>query len=185
MVEQLIYSAGELPADLACQVLSFQRIVWPEGFSGELRLRDWIHRSDQHPMHFVLAEEGVLISYVGVLWKDLEHAGENYKTYGLSGVLTYPAFHSQGYGARLVAAATEYIVQADADIGLFTCHPGLRDFYAACGWILTEGAVLLGVPRNSPYRSEELTMMGFFSAKGKTERATFESEPIYFEADIW
>ena len=185
MVEQLVYPEGELPAHLACQVLSFQRLVWTEGFSGELRLRDWIHRPEQHPMHFVLAREGVLISYVGVLWKVLEHAGESYKAYGLSGVLTYPAFRRRGYGARLVVAATEHIVQSDADIGLFTCHPGLRDFYAAGGWIPMEGAVLFGGPGDSPYRSEELTMMGFFSAKGRAGRASFESEPIYFDDDLW
>lgn len=136
-------------------------------------------------MHFVLAEEGVLISYVDVLWKNLEYAGESYKTHGLSGVLTYPAFRRQGYSARLVTAATGYIVQTDADIGLFTCDPGLRDFYAAGGWIPMEGAVLFGGPRNSSYRSEELTMMGFFSAKGSAGRASFASEPIYFDDDIW
>lgn len=75
MVELLTYAGEELPADLRCQVLSFQRIQWPESFMGMNRLRDWIHQSEHHPNHFVLVEDGVLISYAGVLWKYLEHVG--------------------------------------------------------------------------------------------------------------
>ncbi len=185
MVEPLTFSDGELPADLTCQVLSFQRMQWPAGFMGANRLRDWIHHSKHHPTHFVFAEKGVLISYVGVAWKDLEHDGETYKTYGLSGVLTYPAFRRQGYGRRLVDAATAYIRQSDADIGLFTCAPGLERFYGVSGWIPMERSALLGGPRSAPYRCEEPTMMGFFSEKGKRGRATFESMPIYFDDDPW
>ncbi len=133
MAEQLVVPHGQLPSHLECQVLSFTRVHWWEGFSGDLRLRDWIHRPEQHPFHFVLAENRVLISYVGVIWKYLEHAGERYKTYGLSGVFTYPAFRCQGYGSRLVEEATEHIRRSDADIGLFTCDPSLRDFYGASG----------------------------------------------------
>ncbi len=76
MVELATYAGEELPAGLTCQVLSFQRIEWVEGFVGENRLRDWIHRPEQHPTHVVLVEAGVLVSYAGVLWKYLEHAGE-------------------------------------------------------------------------------------------------------------
>jgi len=185
VVELLTYAGEELPADLRCQVLSFQRIQWPKGFVGVNRLRDWIHHSEQHPTHFVLMENGVLISYAGVLWKYLEHAGELHKTYGLSGVLTYPAFGRQGYGSRVVVAATAHIRESDADVGLFTCAPHLKDFYSASGWIPMEGAVLLGGPRSAPYPNEELVMMGFFSAKGKSGRLAFASMPIYFDDDLW
>lgn len=185
MVELVTYTGEELPADLKCQVLSFQRSQWPEGFVGVNRLRKWIHLPEQHPTHFVLVEDGVLIGYAGVLWKYLQHAGEVYKTYGISGVLTYPAFRRQGYGSRVVAAATAHIRGSDADIGLFTCAPHLKDFYSASGWIPREGAVLLGGPRAAPYPSEELTMMGFFSEKGKRGRSVFASMPIYFDGDLW
>lgn len=122
MVELRTYADEELPPELKCQVVSFQRIQWPKGFVGVNRLRVWIHHPEQHPTHFVLVEDGVLISYAGVLWKELEHAGEVYKTYGLSGVLTYPAFGRQGYGSRVVAAATNHIRGTDADVGLSTPH---------------------------------------------------------------
>lgn len=183
MVELRTYAGEELPADLRCQVLSFQRIQWPEGFVGVNRLRDWIHHPEHHPTHFALVENGVLISYAGVLWKYLEHAGEVHKTYGLSGVLT--AFGRQGYGSRVVAAATAHIRGSDADVGLFTCAPHLKAFYSASGWIPMEGAVLLGGPWSAPYPTEELVMMGFFSEKGKGGRSAFASMPIYFNDDLW
>lgn len=185
-MEELLTCAGEaLPPDLKCQVLSFQRIQWPGGFAGVNRLRDWIHHAEQHPTHFVLVENGVLISYAGVLWKYLEHAGEVHKTYGLSGVLTYPAFGRQGYGSRVVTAATAHIRESDADVGLFTCDAHLKDFYSAIGWIPMARAVLLGGPRSAPHLNEELVMMGFFSKKGKRGRSAFASMPIYFDDDLW
>jgi GNAT superfamily N-acetyltransferase len=185
VVKLLMYAGDELPEDLTCQVLSFQRIQWPEGFVGLNRLRKWIHHAEQHPTHFVLVENGVLISYAGVLWKYLTHAGEVQKTYGLSGVLTFPAFARQGYGRRVVAAATTHIRESDADIGLFTCAPYLKDFYSASGWTPMEGAVLLGGPSSAPYPNDELVMMGFFSGKGRRGHTAFASKPIYFDDDLW
>lgn len=185
MVELLTYVGEELPADLRCQVLSFQRIQWPDGFMGVNRLRDWIHHPEHHPTHFMLVESGVLISYAGVLWKYLEHAGEVHKTYGLSGVLTYPAFGRQGYGSRVVAAATAHIRGSDADIGLFTCAHHLKDFYSASGWIPMEDTVLLSGPRSASYPTEELVMMDFFSEKGKRGRSVFASMPVHFDDDLW
>jgi hypothetical protein len=44
MVQELIYPSNELPAHLKYQILSLLRIVWPEGFVGENKLRDWISR---------------------------------------------------------------------------------------------------------------------------------------------
>jgi GNAT superfamily N-acetyltransferase len=184
-VELMTHTEPELPPDLKCQILAFQRIKWPGGFSGENRLRDWIHNPRQHPTHFTLVDEGVVISYAGVLWTNLEHEGETYRTYGLSGVLTYPAFGRQGYGSRVVTAATDYIRRSDADVGLFTCSPHLKGFYSANGWIPMEGAVLFGGPRSDPYPNDELVMMGFFSEKGELGRPAFESRPIYFDGDLW
>jgi hypothetical protein len=34
MIKELVYPINELPAHLKCQIVSFLRIVWPEGFMG-------------------------------------------------------------------------------------------------------------------------------------------------------
>lgn len=92
MIQQLIYEDSNLPDYLKNQILSFLRVQWPEGFLGKNKLRNWIIKSKYHPLHFILAENDLLVSYVGVVWKYLLHAGKKYKTYGLSGFFTSTFF---------------------------------------------------------------------------------------------
>ena len=187
LVEELLtFADDELPSGFRCQILSAHRIEWPGNYAGEHRLRDWVQRPWFRPVHLVIAEGGVLIAYAGVARKALEHAGETYNTYGLSGVYTYPAFRRQGYGRRVVDAATDLIRASDADVGLFICAPELAGFYAASGWELMAGTELYGGPKAAPWREEEdVVMMGFVSEKGKRDRTRFEASPIYFDDDLW
>jgi GNAT superfamily N-acetyltransferase len=186
MMPQLVtFADNQLPVALSVQILSLHRGEWPENFSGAFEDRDWVQQPRFHPIHWVLIADDVVVGNVGVAWKYLVHASEPFKTYGLSGVVTHPAFRRQGHGRRLVDAATESIVGSDADIGLFTCAPALGDFYAASGWLPMPGIALFGGPRSAPYPSDELPMMGFLSEKGKRFRASFESTPVFFDDDLW
>ena len=185
MSELVTFADNELSFALRSQILSLHRGEWPDAYAGASRDRDWIQPSRFHPVHWMLVEDGIVVSYVGTPWKHLEHAGEQFKTYGLSGVVTHPGFRRQGHGRRLVDAATDFIARSDADIGLFTCAPALMSFYAASGWRPMAETPLFGGPRKAPYPSNELTMMGFFSEKGKRGRAGFESTPIFFDDDLW
>jgi GNAT superfamily N-acetyltransferase len=186
MEELLVFADDELPSALKCQILTAHRIEWPGNYAGEHRLRDWIQRPWFRPVHLVLAEGGILMAYAGVARKLLEHAGETYEAYGLSGVYTYPAFRRQGHGRRVVDAATARIRASDADIGLFVCVPELASFYAVSGWELMERAELFLGPRGEAWREEEDgVMMGFFSEKGRRDRHRFDTAPIYFDDDIW
>jgi hypothetical protein len=72
MVELLSYPTEKLPPIWKWQVLSFQRAIWPEGFEGKNRLRDWIAKSDDHPHSFILIERDILVGHVNVVWKYLE-----------------------------------------------------------------------------------------------------------------
>lgn len=183
-MEMARYPAGALPNDLKKQMLALLQDEWVAD-TGGVRPYDWIHRPQHHPTHFVLVEDGVLISHVGVLWKELEHDGASYLTYGLGEVLTRPSCRGRGHGSRLVAAATAFIRESNADIGLFTCAPGLVAFYAAHGWIPMTDAILFGGHRLAPRPSAEVTMMGFFSARGQAGRAAFAAWPIFFDDDLW
>lgn len=183
MVEQYIYTSTDFPEALKCQALSFLRVEWPGGFMGDNRLRNWITKEADHPIHVVLVEAGLLISHTNVVWKYLEHAGITYKTYGLTGVFTYPSFRGQGYGSQLIAAATAYIQASDGDIAMFHCDPSLRDFYARHGWEALEQATTYLGPNEKFLVDDEVLMMQFLSAKGQQGRASFEREPIYFGSD--
>jgi GNAT superfamily N-acetyltransferase len=185
MIQELLYTGDELPPALKCQILSFMRVVWWEGFAGENRLRDWISHPANHPAHIVLVEQNILIAHTEVVWKYLDHAGVRYKAYGLSGVFTYPAFRGQGYGRRIVDAGTAYIVASDADIGIFHCDQHLEPFYTDSGWTPIHGATTYFGSGAQWTRSEELMMMRCFTEKGRRGHSAFESEPLYFGESTW
>ncbi len=185
MIQELIYPSNELPPHLKWQVLSFLRMMWPEGFMGPNRSREWISSEQDHSISMLLVENEILISHTQVVWKYLEHAGETNKAYGLSGVLTYPDFRKQGYGKRIVDKGTAYIDTTDADIAMFHCDNSLKEFYMRSGWIPMETAVTLVGPKEDPLISTELLMMRFISEHGKKSRSTFESIPFYFGEDTW
>jgi GNAT superfamily N-acetyltransferase len=185
MIRQLIYPTKELPAVLQCQILSFLRMTWPEGFITEAQRREWIAHQENHPLHFVFVEDSFLISHLEVVWKYLEHAGVTYKAYGLSGVFTTPAFREQGYGQRLVEAGTAHIKASDADIGMLWCAPSLKGFYARSGWIGMEKSETLIGPKEDPSVYHLLLMMLFLSQKEQRGRPFFENESIYFGREAW
>lgn len=179
-----MFESHDVPERFKCQILSFVRIEWPELFSGNLRLRDWTTKPEMHPVTFLLEEEGVLISHLEVVWNVLQHAGEEYKAYGLTGVFTYPAFRKQGYGLQLVQSAKDYIEQrGDADIVIF--HSTVKGFYEQAGFERMDSLVtLVGDPQN-PERSDETAFMLFLSEKGKRGRKSFEKGPLYFGEKTW
>lgn len=183
MAELLVYPQSELPSAIECQILSFLRVTWPDGFRGPNRLRNWITRLEHHPRSYVLVENGLLIAHAQVVWKMLEHAGEVYKTYGLTGVFTYPSFRGQGYGLRVIQAATDAIAHSDAEIGMFHCDPALKDFYTRAGWQAMEGAVTLIGARDHPVVANELMMMQFFTPNARRSQATFLQTPVFFDED--
>ena len=185
MIEELVYPSNKMPPHLKCQVLSFLRIMWPNGFVLENRLRDWISHEEDHSISMMLVEKGVLISHTQVVWKYLDHAGETYKAYGLSGVFTYPAFRGKGHGKRIVDKGTSYIEASDADIGIFHCDMSLKQFYASSGWIPIETAVTLEGPKDNPVIDDEMMMMRFFTEHGKKGRPAFEKIPLYFGEYTW
>lgn len=185
MTRQLIYPRAELPLCLQCQILCHLRTTWPEGFSEEDPRPEWLSHLEHHPIHFVLLDGSFIISHAQVVWKYLEHAGETYKAYGLSGVFTCPDFREQGYGRQIVEAGTTYIKSSSADMGMLWCAPSLRNFYTASGWIGLDQAKTLVGSKDNPTVYHLLLMMLFLSPKGQQGRPSFENGPIYFGPEAW
>jgi GNAT superfamily N-acetyltransferase len=183
MVRLLDYPTEQLPPRWKWQILSFQRAIWPEGFTGDNRLRDWITKSDDHPISFLMVERHILIGHVNVVWKYLNHAGTTFKAYGLTGVFTYPSFRGQGYGSQLVKHATNYIITQDADIAVLNCEDQNVSFYQRAGWESLRHAHTLIGPRDNPMKVDEILMMRFISPKGRNARQAFEEGQLYFDSD--
>lgn len=178
-----IYTPDAMPLGYASQILSLLRAQWPEGFTGKNEARDWISREEFHPIHVVLTDGDTVLAHAGIVWKQLEHAGKGYKTYGLSGVFTHPFHRKKGYGQQVVNEAKNYIERQDGDIALFvSCIIG---FYEKLGFLRPETAkILKGDPKN-PTIDEETVFMLFLSDKGKAAKQDFETKPIYFGEDLW
>lgn len=184
MEELLIYpTQKEIPPLIHQQIMDFLRVVWDDGFQGENRLRNWISHDYFHPVSFVLVENGQLISHIEVVWKMLEHAGKTYKTYGLSGVLTYPQFRKKGYGLKLLNATKEYIEKQDADIVMF--HSDLIGFYEKGGFERMNKVVTLKGDPDKPETDDGCAFMLFLSEKGENGRNDFETKPVFFGEETW
>lgn len=187
MAEIQIYKPKELPDKWKYQVLSFQRIVWTEGFIGENQYRDWITRPEDHPLHFILVEKNSLISHLEVVWRNLLHNSIEYKVMGVTGVLTFPDFQKQGHGKTLILEATKYINDSDADIGMFSCEDKNLEFYKKCGWLPLEGApVPLTGDKDDPHESESPNILfKALNEKGEAGKKDFEEIQMFFENDTW
>lgn len=178
-----IYTPDAMLSGYNSQILSFLRTQWPDGFTGKNEARDWIGRKEFHPVHAVLTDNDTVLAHAGIVWKQLEHAGKLYKTYGLSGVFTHPFHRKKGYGQHVVSEAKRYIEHQDGDIVLFTsCIIG---FYEKAGFLPLETAKLFkGDPKN-PKVDPETVFMLFLSEKGKAAKHEFEAQPIYFGEEVW
>lgn len=183
MAELLTYPTEQLPPIWKWQILSFLRIHWSEGFTGTNQFRDWITKSEDHPLSFILIERDVLIGHVNVVWKFIEHAGTTFKAFGLTGVFTYPAFRGQGYGLQLVQRTTDFIDTQDADVGLFNCDANLIAFYQRAGWKPLPHAQTFIGPRTNPELAQETLMMRFLSSKGQRFHTAFEQGHLHFGSD--
>lgn len=147
-------------------------------------------------------EDGVVLAYLVVLTKEIEHAGHTFRAAGLSGVSTRPDRRGEGHAARLVRAAFDHIAarasRHEVDLSVFTCDEPLARLYEAApgpasrsvddsvGWERMPHTVVVGGTREQPFRADSLhtpegapkvTMMRFFSDAARAHRPAFEGTP--------
>jgi GNAT superfamily N-acetyltransferase len=191
MIEIIVCPEAQLSDELLRQTLEALRAEWPGAFTGAKAGRTQLNDPALHAMIFSLVVDGQLASHLSAPQKTIVHRGEPYKAFGLTGVLTVPAFRGKGYGEQIVRAATPFMEQDGADIGLFTCDPALQTFYERCGWTRLEGVSLVGGTRAKPFPSDavgKITFGRFFSARAQARRNDFMGGAIWLElreGDLW
>ena len=177
-------SNAELPDHLRGQILSLIRIHWHTtvgDYAGPYALpEEW------QPAHVVGTKGEVILSYAGVVRRQIEHRGEVLKTYGLSSVYTFPFYRRAGLGSQVVRRATDEIEQAgDGDLGLLFTMPELEPFYRRAGWqAMPALTCLIGDPAQ-PTINGDLPMMLFLSARGQRHRPAFERGRLYVGEHPW
>ncbi len=177
-------SNDDLPAHYSQQIRDFMRIVWVDVCGHNLI--EPVCPVEWNPHFCILAEGTALISSATVVWKRLEHAGQTYKVYGLSGVMTYPAHRQMGYGRRIVQEATDYIrVAGDADLAILWTGPNLDGFYAQHGWEHPDAiTVTVGDPTDPQPVNGHLMMM-LLSDHACAHRPDFAAASLYFGPHSW
>lgn len=146
-----------------------------------------IYPAEWVPVLFSIVEKGKLISRAEVIEVNITHSGQIYNVCGICNVFTFPLFRNKGYGKQVVEAATNYILQSGADIGILFCDQRFELFYASKGWeALNNSITRIGTPGDyKPYsNTSNIRMMLFVSEKGKKGRSAFTNQPMYIKY-IW
>lgn len=191
MTSVVTFGQDSLPRALKAQVLAILEVAWASGRSIEERLDRPLHDPRSAPVCMLLVDGDVVLAYLAMPSKVIEHAGVTYRVAGLSSVATHPEHLRNGHGGTLVTAAREWIEASGADLGIFTCDAPLVPFYVACGWTHMPMTVVVGGTRAQPFRADELgkqTLMGFFSDLAQGHRADFADADVYLElreGDLW
>ncbi|WP_030196761.1 GNAT family N-acetyltransferase [Streptomyces sp. NRRL S-87] len=164
-----------LPGHLRTQVHRLQDEAWPPEGEGT-----YGHDPLLRPRAMVLVDaDGTVLAALDLLFKELRHAGADWRAAGLSTVVTRTAARGRGHGRRLVAAAREALAaDGETEVGLFTCDRPLRGFYEGAGWTELPGSVLVGGTPEAPFPSDrpgfdKVTMGGFFTERARAARAGF------------
>lgn len=152
------YPDHDLPDVLRAQVLAFLRLVWPAGFTGENRHRDWTSRTDLVPHHLLYTAGALVISHLEIITTTVCVADRRYSVQSPTAVLTFPAFRGEGWSSRLNAFAAARIDASGVDIGVVTCAPALAGFYARFGWRVTPGARIVAGPDGGTWTSEDVVL---------------------------
>jgi aminoglycoside 2'-N-acetyltransferase I len=173
-----------LPEHLRGQILALIRIAFHDtagDYAGPGALpEEW------RPLHVVGCEGEVILSYAGVVRREIELQGEVFATYGLSSVYTFPHYRRRGLGSRIVARATAEIDRAgDGDVALLFTYEAVVPFYERCGWQAMREMRCLAGERGRPVLHEALAMMRFLSERGRRRRSAFSRGSVHIGGDSW
>src|SRR5215472_9491980 len=149
---------ADLPEVFRIQVLDFLRIVWPGGFAGPNRFRDWTTDPAMKPYHLLYAAGQQLISHLEVVTTTVSVNAVEYRVVSPTAVLTYPAFRGEGWSSRLNVRAVELVDASGADIGMLTCAPNLIGFYSRAGWVYAHGTSIIAGPDEATWTSQDVLL---------------------------
>ena len=175
-----IYEQKDFPSIYKWQAIAFMRCEWPSIFQGDILYLSETFPPEFNPVHFMMAEGESLLNYVTIMKRDISHAGQEYTIYGLGNMLTFAPYRKQGYGRKILHAATHYIYGSNVDVAILFCDKSLEKYYATEGWVATRSPTYLGYP-NEQILYEPLRMMLFVSEKGRAAQTDFETFPLHID----
>lgn len=178
------YTDESIPSAYLHQQRSFVRIHWFDIYQYELSPLP--NSPALHSRYFMLVEGDCLYSSATAVWWMVEHQGESYKMYGLSGVLTFPAFEKRGFGSQVVKAASDYILnEPDADMAILWTGDNLWKFYGQFGWEHMPELTVHRGDKDNPEVYDGNALMLFISQRAKRNRHLLNEHPLYIGPHSW
>lgn len=116
--------------DLRPREIAAIRDLLDDAFAGEYAEADWSNALGGR--HFLLVEDGVVVSHAAVVERDLETGGHRIPTGYVEAVGTLPSRQGRGLGSRLMGAVEEHI---DRAFRLGALSSAGTTLYARRGWI--------------------------------------------------
>ena len=141
-----------------------------------------LHDPALNAQSFFIHVNGQIVSYAGVVRKQILHDGQRFVVAGLSCVATDPDFRRRGLAGLVTTAATSFIARSGVDFGVFTCAPELVPLYATQGsWMVAPGVRVIGSRDAGALTSASLgvvVLMRLFSPRAHAAASTLLSETI-------
>lgn len=179
MPTSAIYSQIDFPEVFKWQALAFMRVEWSDAFVEEDKFITETYPIELQPVHFVVAEGKVLISYAATMNFTLEHNNRSYKVCGFGNMFTFPPYRREGNGHKVLKLAKNAIEQSDVDVAILFCEPNRISFYESVGWINTPSPTYVADDEGGYEIYDERRMMLFISDKGNLGKSDFEQQPFY------
>jgi predicted N-acetyltransferase YhbS len=177
------YRKPDVPRDIALQIASAVRFIWPAMLGQKTPLWESTPYPDDG-VHFVVVDGDVLISHTLVTSRKLTHGGETFNVYGLSSVFCYPSHRGTGLGEQVVAAATDHIrKQADADFALLFCGERVKSLYLRHGWEYVPELKIISGPDNKAF-ADGYVLTLLVSDRARAHRFA-EAEPLHVGKNTW
>lgn len=179
MPTSAIYSQTDFPEVFKWQALAFMRVAWADAFVAEDKFITQTYPIELQPVHFVVAEGEVLLSYAATMKFTLEHNNCSYKVCGFGNMFTFPPYRREGNGHKVLKLAKNAIEQSDVDVAILFCESNRVSFYESVGWINTPSPTFVADDESSYEIYDEQRMMLFVSDKGNLGKSDFKQQPVY------
>ena len=108
-----VYEQQNFPSVYNWQTIAFMRCEWPSVFQGDILYLSAPYPPEFEPVHFVMAEGESLLSYASLMKLTIPHSGQVYTVYAFGNMFTFPPYRKQGYGRKILRAATDFIRQSE------------------------------------------------------------------------
>jgi len=79
--------------------------------------------------------DGVIVSQIFLLTREVDVAGQKILVGGLGGVATHPEYRRRGCAGLLLQASERFFRSLSLPFGILVCAEEKKDYYAGFGWV--------------------------------------------------